>query len=182
MVCHVVVVLTRGCEVFFIILWFCPSMLSPSPSMVSTGCQLACEKPLSCVLQAWLHPSWCFAGLGQWDIYIVYYILKVNEMLYFVSVLDFLPCMTCSVLSCCVVLWRQAKLEAECTSDHRSSDGVETQYSHSWWKQKHWIELNRTETYELSRCSGAETHQTRIWRNLGVTLNFKVLLLYLFRD
>lgn len=140
MISHFVVVLIRGCEVF-IILWFCPSMLSPSLSMVSTGCQLACEKPLSRVLQAWLHPSWCFVGLGQWDIYIYSLILFIIFWKSTRCFILFLYLTSCTVLSCCVVLWHRAKLEAECTSDHWSSDRIETQYSHSWWRHKHWIDL-----------------------------------------
>ncbi len=68
--------------------------------------------------------------------------LKLTRCFNVVSVSDFLPCSICSVLNCCVVLHRLAKIEALCICCGRlwitgCCYGVETQRSCSQWKHTH---------------------------------------------
>lgn len=52
----------------------------------------------------------------------IFIIVKINQMLYFVSVTNFPSCVICSVLNCSVVLWHPGKNRSSAYLLRRASD------------------------------------------------------------
>ncbi len=92
-----------------------------------------------------------------------------------VSVSDFLSCLTCSALNCCVVFhlhhhWQKHK---PCVSAADGSGSPEQRRGGNT-TQPQPLEahtLTRIEMYQLHCCSGAETQHTCIQWNLGASLH-----------
>ncbi len=92
-----------------------------------------------------------------------------------VSVSDFLSCLTCSALNCCVVfhLHHQWQKHKPCISATDGSGSPEQRRGGNT-TQPQPLEahtLTRIETYQLHCRSGAETQHTCIWWNLGASLH-----------